>query len=106
MADDPTEVASGNNFSSSEDFGSDAGHEASSAVTPICDTSPGFGNLSKGKIQDTGIGVEEVGEPFATVLNLKERQDSSWLDIDDFPDSYLVFEDSAVVDKCQETGDI
>ncbi len=57
-------------------------------------------------MKNTVIGGEDAGGPFAAILNLQEHQDSSWLDIDYFPDSRLVFKDSAAKDKCQKMGDI
>ena len=53
----------------------------------------------------TVIGGEGTGEPVASALNLQEYQDSSWLDIDQFSDSGLLFEDHKAEDKCQKMGD-
>lgn len=36
----------------------------------------------------------------------EQDQDSSWLDIDHFPDSNLGFEDCATEDECHEMGTI
>lgn len=94
-----SEVDSGDDSSSSDDSGSHTGHEALSATTPPCDTSPGPRNSNKGKIKNTVIGGEDAGGPFTAVMNLQEHQDSSWLDIDYFPDSHSVFEDSVNEDN-------
>ena len=40
-----------------------------------------------------------MGGPNTSVLNLQEYQDSSWLNIDHFPDSGLVIEDNIAEDK-------
>ena len=41
-----------------------------------------------------------MGGPITSALNLQEHQDSSWLNIDHFPDSGLVIEDNIAEDKC------
>lgn len=46
---------------------------------------------------------EDAGGPVAAVLN---HRDSSWLDIDRFPDNHLGFEDSAAEEKFQKLGEI
>lgn len=97
---------SGDDFFSSDGSGSNTGHKASSSTIPPCDTSPGFKNSNKGMIENTVIGGEDAGGPSTAVMNLQEHHDSSWLDIDYFPDNYSGFEDSVTEDKCQKMGDI
>ncbi|KAL8794593.1 MAG: hypothetical protein Q9182_007609 [Xanthomendoza sp. 2 TL-2023] len=79
-ASNPIEVDSGHN--SSDDTGSDSGHEASSATTSTCVISPGV------SISNEGL------------------QNSSWLDNDHFFNSDLDAEDGAAKGKCQKTGNI
>ena len=52
------------------------------------------------------ISGEDAGGPVTAALNLQEHQDSTWLDIDHFPDSDLGFENSAAEDECQRMGNI
>ena len=94
---------SGDDSSSSDDSGSNIGHETSSATTPTCAVSPSVSSLDEDKVKNTVIGGEDARGPITTALNLQEHQDSSWLDVDQFPDSDLRFEDE---DKCQKMGDI
>lgn len=88
--------------SSSDDSSSDTGHETSSATSPTCVISPGFISLNEGK-RKTVLGGEGAGGDVAPTLNL---QNSSWLNIDPFPDNSLGFEDSAAEDKYQKIGNI
>ncbi|KAL8959486.1 MAG: hypothetical protein Q9193_003661, partial [Seirophora villosa] len=103
---EPIEVDSGDDSSSSDDSGSDTGHDASSATTPTCAVSPGVSSINEGRMKHTVVGGEGTGGPIASVLNLQEHQDSSWLNIDHFPNSGLVFEDNKAEDRCQKMGNI
>lgn len=91
--------------SSSDDSGSDTGHDASSATTPTCAVSPGVSSTNDGKIKHSVIGGEGTGGPIASALNFQEHQDSSWLNIDDFPGSGPVLEDNITEDN-QKIGNI
>ena len=97
---------SGDDDSSSDDSGSDTGHETSSATTPTYAVSPGVSSPNEGKMKNTVVGGEDAGGPVTAALNLQEHQDSSWLDINQFPDSHIGFEDGAAEDECQKMGDI
>ncbi len=57
-------------------------------------------------MKQTVIGGEGTGGPIASALNLQEHQDSSWLNIDHFPDNSLVFENNIAKDKYQKIGNI
>ena len=57
-------------------------------------------------MEQTVIGGEGIGGPIASALNLQEHQDSSWLNINHFPDSGLVIEDNIAEDKCQKIRNI
>ena len=57
-------------------------------------------------MENTMIGGEDSGGLVAAALNLQEHQDSSWLNIDHFPDSDLGFENNAPEDKCQRMGNV
>ena len=92
--------------SSSDDSGSNTGHDALSATTPTCAVSPSVSGTNEGKMEHTVIGGEGTGGPIASALNLQVHQDSSWLNIDYFPGSGLVFEDNIAKDKCQKMGNI
>lgn len=92
--------------SSSDDSGIDAGHEVSSATTPTCAGSPGFCSSNEGKIKNSVSGGEDVGGSVAVALNLQERRDSIWLDVDHFRDSPLEFEVGTAEDKSQMMEDI
>ncbi|KAG8529796.1 uncharacterized protein KY384_005277 [Bacidia gigantensis] len=103
---DLIEVDSGDDSSSSDDSGSNIGHETSSATTPTCAVSPSVSSLDKDKIKKTVTGGRGAEGPVTVALNLQEHQDSSWLDVDQFPDTDLRFEDRAAEDKCQKLGDL
>lgn len=57
-------------------------------------------------MENTVNGGEDAGWPVTAALNVQEHQNSSWLDIDHFPDSHPGFEDRAAEDKCQKMGNI
>ena len=97
---------SGEDSSSSDDSGSNIGHETSSATTPACAVSPGVSSSDADKIKNTVTGGGGAEAPVAVALNLHEHRDSSWLDVGQFPDSDLRFEDRAAKDKCQKLGEI
>ena len=97
---------SGDDSSSSDDSGSNTGHETSSATTPTCAISPSGSSSNETKIKNTVISGEGAEGPVTTALNLQEHQDSSWLNIDHFADSHLEFEDSATEGEYQKMGNI
>ena len=105
MVGDPIELYSGDD-SSTDDPGSNTGHETSSTTTPTCAVSPVSSNSNEGKIEITEIGGEDTGGPVAAALNLEEQQDSLWLDINHFPKSNLGVEDGAAEDKYQKIKNI
>lgn len=95
---------SADDSSSSDDSGSNIGHETSSATTPTCAISPGISSSDEDKIKNTVTGGGGAEGPVTVALNLQEHQDSSWLVVDQFPDSDLRFEDRAAEYKCQKLG--
>lgn len=97
---------SGDDSSSSDDFGSDTRHEASSATTSTCAISPGVSSSNKGMIKSTITNSKDTGGFVAAALNAHEQRDSSWLDIDHFLNSDLEVEDRAAEGKYQEMGNI
>ncbi|KAL8799826.1 MAG: hypothetical protein Q9200_007435 [Gallowayella weberi] len=104
ITSNPIEVDS--DHGSSDDTGSDSGHEASSATTSTCVISPGVSISNEGPVKNTVTGGKEAGGLVAAALNPQEQQDSSWLDIDHFFNSDLDAEDGAAEGKCQKTGNI
>ncbi|KAL9129217.1 MAG: hypothetical protein Q9217_002286, partial [Psora testacea] len=97
-ASDPIEVDSADDCSS-DDSGSDTGREPFSAMTPTCVSSS-----DEYKKKDTVTGGKGAEGPVTVAPTL---QDSGWrLDIDQFPDNYVGFEDRAAEGKHQKTGDI
>ena len=91
---------------SSDDSGSNNGHEATSATTSTCAISPGVSSLNKSQIKNTKTGGKEAEELAAAALNPQKQRDSSWLDIDHFFNGHLEAEDGAAEGKYQETGNI
>ena len=92
--------------SSSDDSGSDSGHEASSATTSTCAISPGISSSNKGQTENTETGGKEAGGLVATAVYPQEQPDSSWLDIDHFFNSDQEAEDGAAEGKYQEMENI
>ena len=60
----------------------------------------------KGKMENTVISDEDAEEFVVAAMNLPDLQDSSWLDIDHFPDSDLWSEKSVTESKCHGMGNI
>ncbi len=49
-------------------------------------------------------GGEDAGGPVTTALNIRDHQNSSWLDIDHLPDSHPGFEDKSGSDGAKDGG--
>ena len=91
---------------SSDDSGSDRGHEATSATISTCAISPGVSSSNESQMKNTETGGKVAGGLVAAALNPQEQRDGSWLDIDHFFNSDLEAEDGAAEGKYQETGNI
>ena len=99
-------MESGDDFSSLDDSGSNIGHETSFATSSTCAISPDVSSSDEDKIKNTVTGGGGTEGPVIVALNLQEHQDSSWLDVDQFPDSDLRFEDRAAENNCQKLKDL
>ena len=93
---------SGDDDSSSDDFGSNTRYETSSATTPTYAVSPGVSSSDEGKIKNIIIGSGGAEGSITAPLILEEQRDSNCLDVDRFPDNHVEIEDGAAEDGPQD----
>ncbi|KAL8635020.1 MAG: hypothetical protein Q9228_007450, partial [Teloschistes exilis] len=67
----PIEVDSGHN--SSDDSGSESGHEASSATTSTCAMSPGVSSSNEGQMKNTETGGKKAEGLVSAALDPQEH---------------------------------